>query len=101
MTDMMIPRDTTPSEDSAQDRPLVSGVSALAANPRRRGRPRRDGGSQTGNSLPHGHTVKRYDLGPIEQRTASSLRSILAQRHIPGHATVSVEHDALTLEWDD
>lgn len=62
---------------------------------RRPGRPRRQG------MRLEGRTTTSYTLRDDERRTIRYLRLVVGQAHIPDEATVAVDVDRITIEWDD
>jgi hypothetical protein len=48
-----------------------------------------------------GRTTTAYPLRDESRRTLGYLRRIVGQNHIPDHATVTVETDRITIEWED
>ena len=64
----------------------------VGASPVRRGR--------RGMRL-EGRTATSYPLRDEARRTVGYLRLIVGQAHIPDAATVAVDVDRITIEWDD
>ena len=48
-----------------------------------------------------GRTATSYPLRDEDRRTVGYLRLIVGQAHIPDAATVAVDVDRITIEWDD
>jgi len=48
-----------------------------------------------------GRTTTSYTLRDDERRTIRYLRLVVGQAHIPDEATVAVDVDRITIEWDD
>ena len=48
-----------------------------------------------------GRTATSYPLRDEARRTVGYLRLIVGQAHIPDAATVAVDVDCITIEWDD
>jgi hypothetical protein len=48
-----------------------------------------------------GRTATSYPLRDETRRTVGYLRLIVGQAHIPDEATVAVDVDRITIEWDD
>jgi hypothetical protein len=60
-------------------------------------------GVRRGRGAPRleGSTTTSYPLRDETRRTIHYLRLIVGQPHIPDTATVSVDSDRITIEWDD
>jgi hypothetical protein len=48
-----------------------------------------------------GRTTTAYALRDDVRRTLGYLRRIVGQSHIPDHATVAIDTDRITIEWED
>jgi len=48
-----------------------------------------------------GRTTTAYTLRDETRRTLGYLRRIVGQNHIPDHATVAIDSDRITIEWED
>ena len=48
-----------------------------------------------------GRTTTSYPLRDDGRRTVRYLRLVIGQAHIPDEATVAVDVDRITIEWDD
>ena len=101
---------TTPEQSGSAAALAAERMPAAVADTRPTGRraqpphiagPRRGRRRGAGGLALEGRTSTAYALRDDARRTLGYLRRIVGQSHIPDHATVAIDSDRITIEWED